>query len=130
MKLFVPFASMTNPSTTWSSVIYLNRYVHSTDSVTDHDNPAVKSIVIHTILKYNVLSYKKHSNQCNKTISWDSQKNLKICHWITSWKAMVLILNAMWYLQMNLWKNKNPFHQGGWLHSMRERGVDSQQILI
>ena len=43
----------------------------STDSVTDHDNPAVKSIVILRIPKYNVLTYRKNVNQCNKTISLD-----------------------------------------------------------
>ena len=43
----------------------------STDSVIDHDNPAVKSIVILRIPKYNVLTYRKNVNQCNKTISLD-----------------------------------------------------------
>ena len=66
---------MTNPSTTWSGVIFLNHYVtyfvQQIQSLLNHDNPAVKSIVILRIPKYNVLTYKKRANQCNKTISLD-----------------------------------------------------------
>ena len=74
---------MTNPSTTWSGVIFsqpLCNILCSTDSVTDHDNPAVKSIVILRIPKYNVLTYKKHGNQCNKRIS--------LIHFL-SWKTKI-----------------------------------------
>ena len=35
---------------------------YATDSVTDHDNLVVKSIVIHTISKYHLLIHKTHSN--------------------------------------------------------------------
>ena len=46
--------------TTWSGVIFLNIYAthFSTALVTDHDKPAVKSIVILRIQNFNVLTYK------------------------------------------------------------------------
>ena len=50
-------------------------------------------------------------------------KNLKICHYIQSWKATVLISNAMWYLQMTVWKKKNSFHWWGWLPGMRRTSI-------
>ena len=66
MKLFVPFVSMTNLSTQWCHFSQLLwNILCSTDSVTDHDNPVVKSIVIFKIPKYNVPTYKKHANECN-----------------------------------------------------------------
>ena len=63
------------------STIMYQYHTCSTDSVTDHDNPAVKCIVIHTILKYNLLTYKTYYNHYKKTISWDifESKNIKIC---------------------------------------------------
>ena len=98
----------------------------STALVTDHANPAVKSIVILRFPKYKLLIYKNMPINVTEEYSetFFRLKNLKMCHLIWSWKAMVLISNAMWYLQMNVWKkNKNPFRWWGWLSGVRRTSV-------
>ena len=72
MTLFVPF--FLNQKTIHKFHKYLHhnmKHYHvsqllcndtcSTDLVTDHDNPVVKSIVIHTIPNYHLLIHKTHS---------------------------------------------------------------------
>ena len=67
---FVPFFPQSKSNAQISQILHHNvKHYHvsqplctcSTDSVTDHDNPVVKSIVIHTIPKYHLLIHKKNS---------------------------------------------------------------------
>ena len=85
----------------------------STDSVTDHDNPVVKSIVIHTIPKYNLLIHKTHS----KVI----QENNVMRHFLSP-KHLIGTQNVMMknyscqkpcdFLNKKKSMNKNAFHLG------------------
>ena len=66
------------------AVSFFSTVMHSTCSthlVTDHDNPAVKFIVIHAIPKYNLLTQKHMPSNTRKQYpeTFFEHKNLKIC---------------------------------------------------
>ena len=84
-EIICPFSPQSQIQAQHEAVSFFSTimYCACTDFITAYDNPAVKSIVIHTIPKYNLLTYKIHSNQYNKAISWDiflNWKTLKSAH--------------------------------------------------
>ena len=115
MKLFVPFFHNQKAMNKFLKYLHHNmKNYHvsqqlcpfSTDSVTDHDNPVVKSIVIHTNPKYHLLIHKVHPKK---------QKKQYIIRHFSSLKSLISTQNLI----MKNYSFQKPCYFWKWTNQWR-----------